>query len=216
MYERVHLSLDGELPRSALTAAEEAEYAALHGAAEAARAHVSAARFPDLAARVMEAIPAAAPAVVVAPARAPSLAARARAALAWAWAPRSFVLRPAYGFAGALAMVLLLALAPRLRREAAGPAPAAAVVYVQFRLDAPGATRVELAGSFSNWQPRHALREVAPGVWNVMVPLRPGVYDYQFVVDGKQWVPDPAARPVDDGFGGTNSRLYLTPGRAQT
>jgi len=216
MYERVHHCLDGDLPRSALTAAEEAEYAALHGAVQAARAHVSAVRFPDLTARVMEAIPAAPPVAAVAPSLATRLASRARAALAWTVTPRTFVLRPAWGVAGALAMVLLLALAPRVQRELAGPSPERAMVYVQFRLDAPGATRVELAGSFSNWQPRHRLREVAPGVWSVTVPLGPGVYDYQFVVDGKEWVPDPAARPVDDGFGGTNSRLYLTPGRAQT
>jgi hypothetical protein len=215
MYERVHQCLDGELPRSALSPAEEAELAALNDAVQAARAHVAAPRFPDLTARVMQALPAA---PVAAPAvHAPSLGERLRAALAWTWTPRSFVLRPAYGFAGALAMALLLALAPRVERGLGGPAAQPAqVVYVQFRLDAPGATRVELAGSFSNWQPRHQLREVAPGVWNVTVPLGPGVYDYQFVVDGKQWVPDPAARPVDDGFGGTNSRLYLTPGRAQT
>ncbi len=48
-------------------------------------------------------------------------------------------------------------------------------------------------------------------MWSVTVPLEPGVHDYAFVVDGEQWRPDPLAPSVDDGFGGTNSRLALLP-----
>jgi hypothetical protein len=29
------------------------------------------------------------------------------------------------------------------------------------------------------------------------------------VVDGREWVPDPYAPQIGDGFGGTNSRLTL-------
>jgi hypothetical protein len=43
------------------------------------------------------------------------------------------------------------------------------------------------------------------------VPLRPGVHDYAFVVDGERWVADPNAPQVDDSFGGTNSRISLPP-----
>ena len=50
---------------------------------------------------------------------------------------------------------------------------------------------------------------MAPGVWTITVPLTQGVHDYAFVVDGRQWIPDPYAPRVDDGFGGTNSRLTL-------
>lgn len=210
MTERIHRCLDGELPRSLLSSEETAELEALQEASDAARAYVAAPAFPDLAGRVMRALPDPAPS----PATPVRLASRVRAALAWTWAPRTLVLRPAYALGGAFALVLSLALAPD--RPAPRADAAAEVMYVQFRLDAPGAHRVALAGSFSDWEPRHELREVSPGVWKAMVPVRPGVHDYLFVVDGKRWVADPAARPADDGFGGTNSRLYLAPPHART
>jgi 1,4-alpha-glucan branching enzyme len=82
-------------------------------------------------------------------------------------------------------------------------------LYVQFRLEAPGASRVELAGSFTEWQPEYQLREISPGVWTALVPLDPGVHDYTFVVDGERMVVDPYAPSVEDSFGGNNSRLFL-------
>ncbi|HEX5727708.1 MAG TPA: glycogen-binding domain-containing protein, partial [Longimicrobiaceae bacterium] len=88
---------------------------------------------------------------------------------------------------------------------AAGPPP----VYVQFRLEAAGARDVRLAGTFTGWEPSVALRQTAPGEWTALVPLRPGVHDYAFVVDGTTWVADPHATRVDDGFGGKNSRISL-------
>jgi 1,4-alpha-glucan branching enzyme len=93
---------------------------------------------------------------------------------------------------------------------ASGPSGGAADphVFVQFRLDA-AASRVQLAGSFTNWEPRYEMRQSASGIWTITVPLTQGVHDYAFVVDGQQWVPDPHAPQIGDGFGGTNSRLAL-------
>jgi hypothetical protein len=70
---------------------------------------------------------------------------------------------------------------------------------------------VMLAGSFTEWQPAYELVETTPGVWTVLVALQPGVHDYAFIIDGESWVADPAAPSVDDGFGGSNSRLALLP-----
>jgi hypothetical protein len=126
------------------------------------------------------------------------------------WAPREISIRPAFALAAAAAVVALL-LMPR-QAPPAGPqlagAPADPHVFVQFRLDAP-ASRVQLAGSFTNWEPRYDLRQSAQGIWTITVPLTPGVHDYAFVVDGQQWLPDPYAPQIGDGFGGTNSRLAL-------
>jgi hypothetical protein len=129
------------------------------------------------------------------------------------WAPRDVSIRPAIALAGAAAVVVLLAI-PYLDR---GPDPvtgpggqAAPAVFVQFRLEAM-ASRVQLAGSFTNWEPRYELREAVPGVWSITVPLTHGVHDYAFVVDGRQWVADPYAPQIGDGFGGTNNRLALLP-----
>ena len=48
-------------------------------------------------------------------------------------------------------------------------------------------------------------------MWSITVPLTQGVHDYAFVVDGQQWVADPYAPQIGDGFGGTNNRLALLP-----
>jgi hypothetical protein len=59
-------------------------------------------------------------------------------------------------------------------------------------------------------QPEIDHHRSASGIWTATVPLPPGVHDYLFMVDGTQWVLDPAGAVVEDHFGGTNSRLYLT------
>lgn len=210
MTDRIHAYLDGELPLAALSPEERARAARLEAAAAHVARRVEAVPVPDLSARVMAALPA----------PAPRTAAWRRVA-AWLWTPRPvvFAFRPAYGLAGALAVLVALPFLPD-----AVPAPArpggvvpvqvvaerpAPPVYVQFRLEANDADRVALAGTFTGWEPRVALRETTPGVWTALVPLRPGVHDYAFVVDGERWVADPAAPQVDDSFGGTNSRISL-------
>jgi hypothetical protein len=128
------------------------------------------------------------------------------------WTPRPISIRPAFAVAAAAAVVLLLVLpyarmAPSTLSQA-DSASANPQVFVQFRLDA-SASRVQLAGSFTNWEPRYDLRQSAPGIWTITVPLTQGVHDYAFVVDGQRWIPDPYAPQIGDGFGGTNSRLAL-------
>lgn len=134
---------------------------------------------------------------------------------AWLWMPRELSIRPAYAL-GAAAIVALLIVMPFTRPPVSVPAVdfaedvVDAQVFVQFRLDAP-ASRVQLAGSFTNWEPRYELRQSAPGIWTITVPLTEGVHDYAFVLDGRRWVADPHAPQIGDGFGGTNSRLALLP-----
>jgi len=136
----------------------------------------------------------------------------------WIWAPRQVSLRP--GFALGLAAALALVMVPVVRSSAptgpgivdpAGGSGASAEVFVHFRLDAPGAASVRLVGDFTEWEPSLELHEVSPGVWTAMVGLQPGIHDYAFVVDGGEWVTDPLALEVDDGFGGTSSRLSILP-----
>jgi 1,4-alpha-glucan branching enzyme len=87
---------------------------------------------------------------------------------------------------------------------------------VQFRLDAPGAREVALAGDFTDWEPTYVLRHSGRGVWTVVAPLAPGVHSYAFVINGERWVPDPMAPAIEDGFGGLNSRVaIITPDRQE-
>jgi hypothetical protein len=85
-----------------------------------------------------------------------------------------------------------------------------ALVQVHFQLHAPGAKRVELVGSFNHWQPG-AIQLTGPdasGHWTATVRLPEGRHEYQFLVDGRQWVTDPAAAVVrPDGFGRANAVL---------
>ena len=80
---------------------------------------------------------------------------------------------------------------------------------VRFFYSAPSAKSVAIAGSFNHWDPDKD-RLAGPdknGVWTVVLPLAPGRYEYRFVVDGTDWVPDPSSPTVDDGLGGLNSLL---------
>ncbi len=86
-------------------------------------------------------------------------------------------------------------------------------VLVHFVLDAPGATQVALVGSFNGWDP-DALplkRDRRSSRWEISVPLKRGeTYLYNFVVNGRTWIPDPATEAqVTDGFGGESSLIQL-------
>ncbi|TCL62055.1 maltoporin/sucrose porin [Hydrogenispora ethanolica] len=81
---------------------------------------------------------------------------------------------------------------------------------VTFTFKAPDATAVYLSGSFNSWNPAgQKMSKGADGVWSVTIPLKPGTYQYKFVVDGT-WTPDPdATSTVDDGYGGKNAVLLV-------
>lgn len=145
-------------------------------------------------------------------------AGRWRAAARW-WTEPRLRLSPLVGLAwaaGVAGVVLLGARAlPHGTRGAgtlqdAGLAPEAGQV-VQFVLVAPRAASVALVGDFNDWDPgRTPLHPAATGVWSVNVPLQPGQHQYAFVVDGKDWRPDPAApRAVTDDFGSPNSVITV-------
>ncbi len=143
-----------------------------------------------------------------------TVSARVLSAFEWFWRPRTLAisLRPVSALAGF--MVFLIAALTAGQRpapvfEAASPAATAPPIYVQFRLEDSNATRVSVVGSFSGWEPLYDMEQTSPGVWSTLVPLQPGVHDYVFLVDGQQWVADPHAFQVDDGFGGVNSRIAL-------
>lgn len=86
-----------------------------------------------------------------------------------------------------------------------------AVVPVRFVFPAPGAEHVSLAGSWNGWnETAHPLVRGEGDVFYLVVPLAPGQYEYQFVVDGDRWQPDPSAPLArDDGFGRRNSVLTI-------
>ena len=118
---------------------------------------------------------------------------------------RSWVLVPTLAAAAAL----VLWLGPTTPRRAADESSAA--VTVRFVLVAPTAQTVSVAGTFNQWDAAATplVRSGSDGVWTATLTVPPGQHQYAFVVDGAQWVPDPAAPTVSDGFGRRNSVLAL-------
>ena len=79
---------------------------------------------------------------------------------------------------------------------------------VSLEIVKPGAKRVCVAGTFNEWKPeRTPLVPRGNGRWVGDLAVKPGRYEYLFVVDG-QWEPDPNAKEsVQNPFGGRNSVL---------
>ena len=128
--------------------------------------------------------------------------------IGWLLRPRLVAVRPAVALAAATVAVVVLGFLG-LRQDGA---VADSRVYVQFVVDAPSAETVHVVGDFTEWRPTVELEdEDGDGVWSGRVPLRPGVHEYMFVIDGANWVTDPnAAGYQDDGFGQRNAIVAVT------
>lgn len=79
-------------------------------------------------------------------------------------------------------------------------------IGIKFTHQAPGASQVFLAGSFNGWDSqRTAMTNTGGDEWVVVMALKPGSYEYKFVVDGS-WFSDPGnGNSKPDGMGGSNS-----------
>jgi hypothetical protein len=82
-------------------------------------------------------------------------------------------------------------------------------VYVRLVLLQPDARSVSVAGDFNGWNPGQTkLERSEGGMWTATIALKPGRYQYMFVIDGKQWIADPLAEEgAGDGFGAQNAVL---------
>jgi len=85
-------------------------------------------------------------------------------------------------------------------------------VFVRLVLLQPGAHSVAVAGDFNGWNPGQTkLERSEGGMWTATISLKPGRYQYMFVVDGKQWIADPLAGEASgDGFGAENAVLDVS------
>ena len=148
---------------------------------------------------------------------------RSRAA-AWLLEPRRFVLPPIAAAALAAGLVGIgivsgflinrdgRSAAVRSTRDVVADARLPdSIRVVKFVLTAPQARSVSVVGDFNDWDAAAtpAVRD-QNGSWIIYVPLRPGRYEYTFMLDGRHLVPDPAA-PIapDDGYGQKNSVVVV-------
>jgi hypothetical protein len=87
-----------------------------------------------------------------------------------------------------------------------------AEVQFSLKLNNNKTHTVAIAGDFNSWNPGDNLLEDpdGDGIWTGTLKLKPGRYEYMFVLDGKKWVSDPnALRYVKDGFGNKNAILEI-------
>jgi len=79
-----------------------------------------------------------------------------------------------------------------------------------FVLNAPQAKSVYVTGSFNDWSLDEDCRmSNNGGTWSLKLNLKPGVYKYQFIVDGK-WQEDPANTSIErNSFGDINSLIEV-------
>ena len=78
----------------------------------------------------------------------------------------------------------------------------------RFRLHAPAARSVAVAGDFTDWQPRSMTRKGAD--WTIELTVPPGVHHFAFLVNGKTWtVPREAQGISTDEWGRRNATIVV-------
>lgn len=92
---------------------------------------------------------------------------------------------------------------------------------IRFQFKAPAARDVNLGGEFNNWMGTANGGRFDPsldkmidpdndGIWEIVLPLPPGRYQYKYVIDQVDWQEDPAnPESIEDGFGGFNSIIVV-------
>ena len=83
---------------------------------------------------------------------------------------------------------------------------------VTFVCNAPNAKKAAVAGSFNNWSAsKHAMeKRKTDGCFACSISLKPGRYEYKFVLNGGDWITDPKAKEqCPDGKGGVNCVLHV-------
>ncbi len=86
---------------------------------------------------------------------------------------------------------------------------AAGQKQVELVLEMPEAQSAAIAGTFNDWNSQQAQMRRDGNAWKITLPLKPGRYEYRFLVDG-QWVNDPKANEtVENPYGSSNSVLVV-------
>ena len=80
----------------------------------------------------------------------------------------------------------------------------------EFKLFAPQAKKVSIAGTFNNWDAKTLkAKKNTRGDWEAKLSLAPGRYEYKFLVDGS-WIDDPSCSyRVPNNFGTANCVIEI-------
>jgi len=90
------------------------------------------------------------------------------------------------------------------------PSPEPVSKQNRFVIYKPKVSRVEIAGSFTNWKRISMQRVGDSGYWELTMALPEGEHHFTYILEGRQRFADPTilTRELDD-FGGYNSILYV-------
>lgn len=81
---------------------------------------------------------------------------------------------------------------------------------VTMKLEAPGAKEVVLMGDFNKWNAKtHPMKRTKGGVWEKIVMLLPGRYEYKFLVDGYWWTDPKNDQVCHNSFGTQNNVMTV-------
>jgi 1,4-alpha-glucan branching enzyme len=93
-----------------------------------------------------------------------------------------------------------------IAKPAAAPSAAEKKVVANFELMAPNAKEVLVTGSFTSWSSTGiAMKKGANGLWKTSINLKPGKYEYKFIVDGQWWNDPNNNATTSNSFGSLNS-----------
>ena len=118
----------------------------------------------------------------------------------------------ALGFVAVAAIAAISCGGPPPAPASGGPEPVEGGIL--FRYKNANAKKVNLVGDFNDWSPTAdpMSDENGDGEFTLFYPLGVGTYAYKFLVDGKNWVSDPANPSSEpDGFNGRNSVVKVIP-----
>jgi hypothetical protein len=134
----------------------------------------------------------------------------------WARSPRSLTFTPLQAVVMASLLILvssvgalhLLRSEPQYGFKAGVPGG----VPITLTLKMPEARSVSVVGTFNAWDEKgyEMKKDQARGAWTLVLQLPAGHYEYAFVLDGNEIIPDPRAEFFqDDGFGNQNAVLIV-------
>lgn len=73
-----------------------------------------------------------------------------------------------------------------------------------------GVETVEIMGDFTDWAPIPLIRR-GRDLWELLLPLNPGVHQINLRIDGGQWIAPPGVPTLKDGFNGEVGVLVVRP-----
>ena len=81
---------------------------------------------------------------------------------------------------------------------------------VKFSFYAPQAREVFLVGDFNQWNvKKHVMKRGDQGIWEKIVVIKPGTYEYKYIVDGIWQEDTEQPRSLLNSFGTYNNVLTV-------